>query len=158
MNDTLARLRQCHAIEHATVAVLLERRRGRRMRVAGLSHPGGFVLACSASPGEVLSAAREAASRLAAGESHLAISEHCGTTIAVGALLTASAVRLALLRRGPFSRAVIWAAGALVASPAAGAALQKRFTTSAAVGDRSVSGIQEIVATPFGPLVHVGVA
>jgi hypothetical protein len=156
--NPLVRLRQSHAIEHATVAVLFERRRGRRMRVAGLSHPDGFLLASSASPEEVLSAAREAAIRLAAGESHLAISEHCGTTIAVGALLTATAVRVALVRRGPFSRAVLWAAGALVASPAVGAALQRRYTTDSAVAARSIAGVRELVTTPLGPLVHISVA
>ena len=158
MSDPTARLRQCHAIEHATVAILLERRAGRRMRVAGLSHPAGFLLACSADLHEVASAAREARTRLAAGESHLAISEHCGTTIVLGALLTASSVRLALARNGPFSRAVLWAAGALVVSPAIGSVLQQRFTTSANVAQREVGAVTHLIQTPLGPLLHVSVA
>lgn len=158
MNDPLARVRQCHAIEHATVAVLLERRGGRKMRVAGLSHPEGFLLLSAADSTDVASAAAEALARLSNGEHHLAISDNCGTTIVTGALLTAAVARLALARRGPFSRAVLWSAGALVGSQAVGRELQRRYTTDADVADRAVGKARRLVDTPVGPLVHVALS
>jgi hypothetical protein len=158
MDDYLRRLRQCHAIEHATVAVLVERRGGRRLRVAGLSHPGGFVLACRAATGEVESAAREARRRLQDGELRLALSDQCGTTLVLGGFLTAMITRIALRHGGPFSRAVLAAAGALAFAPVLGSAVQRHLTTDAAVAEREVRSAGHLFDTPLGPLTHVAIA
>jgi hypothetical protein len=157
-DDPFRRLRQCHAIEHATVAVLIERRGGRRLRVAGLSHPGGFVLACRVPAPEVESAAREARRRLEAGELRLALSDQCGTTLVLGGFLTALAARIALRGGGPFSRAVLGAAGALAFSPVLGSEVQRHLTTDAAVGARQVRSAGHLFDTPLGPLTHVAIS
>lgn len=155
--DLLWRLRQSHAVEHATVAVLVERRGGRKLRVAGLSHPWGFILVCPAfaSQADVFAAATDAQERLATGQSHLALSDYCGTNLAIAALLVTMVVNLARVTRGSFSRSVMWAAITLALSPVAGQAVQQQLTTDADVHDRTVLGASTIAAWSGGALYHV---
>lgn len=158
MSDPLRRLRQSHAIEHATVAVLLEQRQGRRMRAAGLSYPGGFVLLCASEQQEVESAVRLAHARLAAGQYHLAVSDYCGTNIVMTALGAALAVRLSSRKRGPFTGSIAAAAVALVLSPIAGHELQRRVTTLADVRERVPGAVRQLADTPAGRIYHVSIA
>src|SRR5215218_4607347 len=68
-------LRRNHALEHATIVVMMEREPGRKFN--------GF------STDEVDGAAREALRRLRAGEKKLAVHRNCGTTIVAANLLAA---------------------------------------------------------------------
>ena len=79
------RTRRNHALEHATVAVLLER--GAQGPLAGNATPDGFFLYGALETEEVDSAVSEALMRLQEGESELAISPYCGTNLVVGALI-----------------------------------------------------------------------
>ncbi len=80
-------LRRNHALEHATIAVIMEREPGRKFN--GFSTDDGFFVQGVRSTGEVDSAAREALRRLRAGEKKLAVHRNCGTTIVAANLLTA---------------------------------------------------------------------
>ena len=80
-------LRRNHALEHATIAVMMEREPGRRFN--GFSTDDGFFVQGVRSTGEVDSAAREALRRLRAGEKKLAVHRNCGTTIVAANLLAA---------------------------------------------------------------------
>jgi hypothetical protein len=80
-------LRRNHALEHATIAVMMEREPGRRLN--GFSTDEGFFVQGVRSMGEVESAAREALERLKRGERKLAIHRNCGTTIVAANLLAA---------------------------------------------------------------------
>jgi Domain of unknown function (DUF6391) len=80
-------LRRNHALEHATIAVMMEREPGRKLN--GFSTDEGFFVQGVRSLEEVDSAAREAIRRLRAGEKRLAIHRSCGTTIVAANLLTA---------------------------------------------------------------------
>ncbi|HET7480781.1 MAG TPA: DUF6391 domain-containing protein [Rubrobacteraceae bacterium] len=80
-------LRRNHALEHATIVVMMEREPGRKLN--GFSTDDGFFVQGVRSVEEVESAAREALRRLRAGESNLAIHRNCGTTIVAANLLTA---------------------------------------------------------------------
>lgn len=80
-------LRRNHALEHATIAVLMEREPGRRFN--GFSTDEGFFVQGVRSLEEVDSAAREALRRLRAGERRLAVHRNCGTTIVASNLLAA---------------------------------------------------------------------
>jgi hypothetical protein len=80
-------LRRNHALEHATIAVMMEREPGRKLN--GFSTDEGFFVQGVRSLEEVDSAAREAIRRLGAGEKRLAIHRSCGTTIVAANLLTA---------------------------------------------------------------------
>lgn len=80
-------LRRNHALEHATIVVMMEREPGRKLN--GFSTDDGFFVQGVRSLDEVDSAAREALRRLRAGERGLAIHRNCGTTIVAVNLLTA---------------------------------------------------------------------
>ncbi|MDQ3841142.1 MAG: DUF6391 domain-containing protein [Actinomycetota bacterium] len=80
-------LRRNHALEHATIAVMMEREPGRKFN--GFSTDEGFFVQGVRSTGEVDSAAREALRRLRTGEKKLAVHRNCGTTIVAANLLAA---------------------------------------------------------------------
>lgn len=80
-------LRRNHALEHATIVVMMEREPGRRLN--GFSTDDGFFVQGVRSLAEVESAAREAMRRLQNGERKLAIHRNCGTTIVAANLLAA---------------------------------------------------------------------
>ena len=80
-------LRRNHALEHATIVVMMEREPGRRFN--GFSTDEGFVVQGVRSTEEVDSAAREALRRLRGGEKKLAVHRNCGTTIVAANLLAA---------------------------------------------------------------------
>ena len=80
-------LRRNHALEHATIVVMMEREPGRRLN--GFSTDDGFFVQGVRSLAEVESAAREAIRRLHNGEKGLAIHRNCGTTIVAANLLAA---------------------------------------------------------------------
>jgi hypothetical protein len=80
-------LRRNHALEHATIVVMMEREPGRKLN--GFSTDEGFFVQGVRSLEEVESAAREAIRRLRGGEKRLAIHRNCGTTIVAANLLTA---------------------------------------------------------------------
>lgn len=80
-------LRRNHALEHATIAVMMEREPHRRLN--GFSNDEGFFVQGVRSIDEVESASREAIRRLKNGEKRLAIHRNCGTTIVAANLLAA---------------------------------------------------------------------
>lgn len=80
-------LRRNHALEHATIVVMMERQPGRKFN--GFSSDEGFFVQGVRSFEEVESAAREALRRLRRGEKKLAIHRNCGTTIVAANLLVA---------------------------------------------------------------------
>jgi hypothetical protein len=88
-------LRRNHALEHATIAVMMEREPGRRLN--GFSTDDGFFVQGVRSVSQVESAAREAMRRLQNGEKRLAIHRNCGTTIVAANLLAAILFLVALV-------------------------------------------------------------
>jgi len=80
-------LRRNHALEHATIVVMMQREPGRRFN--GFSDDNGFFVQGVRSTDDVDGAAREALGRLRAGEKGLAIHRNCGTTIVAANMLAA---------------------------------------------------------------------
>jgi hypothetical protein len=80
-------LRRNHALEHATIVVMMEREPGRKLN--GFSTDDGFFVQGVRSISEVESAAKEAMRRLQNEEKRLAIHRNCGTTIVAANLLAA---------------------------------------------------------------------
>ncbi len=80
-------LRRNHALEHATIVVMMEREPGRNL--SGFSTDDGFFVQGVRSMEEVDSAARDALRRLRRGQRRLAIHRNCGTTIVAANLLAA---------------------------------------------------------------------
>jgi hypothetical protein len=148
----LGRVRRHHAVEHATVAILLSRR-ARPTPVLGLSDFSGFHLHGDFTAEEVEWAAQEALRRLAAGESGLAISNQCGTNLVVTGLFTAFAALAAAgrKRREGFQAAVTAATFASVAAVPAGRWVQRNFTTSC---DTSALRLERVRQMRFGRRPH----
>jgi membrane protein implicated in regulation of membrane protease activity len=80
-------LRRNHALEHATIVVMMQREPGRRFN--GFSDDDGFFVLGVRSTDDGDGAAREALKRLRAGEKGLAIHRNCGTTIVAANMLAA---------------------------------------------------------------------
>jgi hypothetical protein len=140
--STWARVRRNHALEHATVAVMVQRR-GRRVPLIGMSVPGGFVLAGAFTPEEVLEGAPEALRRLQNGEHYLAVSDDCGTTLLAGGILTTVAA-IALTRGRVLARFWMAVTAAMAInrfSPLIGRSLQRAVTTDARVERCEIQGI-----------------
>lgn len=76
------RIRQNHALEHATVTILT--RRLPHLAVSARANAHGFTIFANLDPSLVRHCCDEALVRLRAGESSLAIHPNCGTNLAVG--------------------------------------------------------------------------
>ena len=144
--EIFKRTRQNHAIEHGTVAVLLER--GAHTPLAGNATPVGFFIYGYLAGEDVRSAADEALRRMQAGERELAVSPYCGTNLVVGALLAGVLSGIILGKsRGRLKRMPV-AMGAILVSTLLGRPLgsiiQQRYTTLAHVDDIQITGISTL--------------
>ena len=142
--------RRNHALDHATVALLLEK--GIKPPMGGYSVPSGFLIWSKASAQEVSTVAGEALDLLRDGHHDLAISPYCGTNIAAGVLiggLTASLLR----RRGRGIVPNLTAAAAAIAAASIfsrplGDLLQRRFTTLADAGGMQIVSSRQLLDWP----------
>jgi hypothetical protein len=148
VTDAVRRIRQHHAIEHATLHLLANRLPGRRM--AGYSDAGGFTIFGDLPLEQVRRAAADALLHLQAGERGLAIHPNCGTNLAVtGVLATAAALFGSQLARkdsvpgGRFATALLLVVPALIVAQPLGLRLQQ-YTTLASVGDRWIKSIRPL--------------
>ena len=85
----ISRIRRNHGLEHATINVLVQR--NPYLSLVGRSDWKGFVIVGEVETEDVESAAREAFSRLQAGESQLALHPRCGTMLATTGVLSGMA-------------------------------------------------------------------
>lgn len=143
--------RRNHALEHATVAVLLERF-GFTRSLAGRSNTQGFHILGDVSLEDVRTAADEGLRRLHSGESTLALSPFCGTNIAVTGIM-AGLITLSLVgRKSRMQQLPNVLLGGIVAvflGQPIGRFMQKYVTTSADLGNLR---IEQISSTALGPL------
>ncbi len=124
------RIRQNHALEHATVTILSGK--AANLRVSARSSPQGFVIFGTVDLEKVRAAAEEALARLQAGEAELAIHPNCGTNVAVGLSFTIMSWVLALMLMRPrtwlFSIMAGGVGAVLLARPF-GTVVQRHVTT-----------------------------
>ncbi|MDE3078024.1 MAG: hypothetical protein KGJ86_21585, partial [Chloroflexota bacterium] len=99
------RVRQNHALEHATIAILQER--DPYVRLIGRSNHRGFRLYGTAAVDDVQQAVDEALRRLRLGDHHLAITTRCGTNVAVGVLLGTFGLWLSEFMRSPRQKVML---------------------------------------------------
>ncbi len=144
LGDLLGSVRRNHALEHATIAVLLNRL-GRDIRMVGRATRDGYYLYAEV-PTEILEqSTREALQRLKAGEGYLAVSPLCGTNLAVAGALAgiASMVTMGNGRRAERLPNVILASMlAVLAAQPLGRMVQKYLTTSPDLADTEIVGIK----------------
>jgi Domain of unknown function (DUF6391) len=126
----LRRVRQNHALEHATVTILSSYVPD--LRISARSSSRGFTILGDVDLGQLRRALNEALSRLQAGESQLAIHPNCGTNLVVGFTLLTFGTLLGMTssraRTRVASTALSSVAGLIAARPV-GELVQKYVTT-----------------------------
>ena len=126
-------LRQNHALEHATIAVLLKRL-DRKVRLLGYTSPGGYYI-FGAIPTETLEqSAKDALRQLREGKEDLAVSSMCGTNLVVAGLAAGMASMIAGRGHSGWSKFSRMATASMIAAVVAqplGRLAQKHITTDA---------------------------
>jgi hypothetical protein len=142
----ITRLRRNHAIEHATMSLLVASRQGTRL--VGRSGQGGFHIYGDAPTKRVLEAAREGLRRLQGGHRYLAVHPNCGTNLVLAGLFAGLGTYLALagsrsrwerIGRLPFACAA--AMLGIVVGRALGPHAQARLSTDADVEGMRISAV-----------------
>jgi hypothetical protein len=139
-------VRRNHALEHATITVML-RKIGHDVRMVGRASGDGYYLYADVPTSLLEASTNEALARLKSGEGHLAVTPLCGTNIAVAGALTATATLLALgnsaNRGGKLPNAVLASMFAVIAAQPIGRMVQKYLTTSPDLSDTEIVGIKQ---------------
>jgi len=132
--DVIRRVRRNHALEHATVTLLLKR--GIVPPLGGYSTPGGFIIVGRVPTDLLQEVVAEALEGLTAGDEELAISPHCGTNLATGVLVGVFLANTILgkrrkgrMKRLPF--AVLGLAVGVALGRPIGTVIQRKYTTLA---------------------------
>ena len=142
--EVIDRIRRNHALEHATIAMLLEGP-GLGVPLAGVATVNSFLLYGNVSTEAVTNAAEEALRRLRAGEHGLAVSPYCGTNLVMAALLTGLSSAIASRGKRGIAKLppmVTWAFWSSLASRPLGRLVQKRYTTLADMRGMEVGDVQ----------------
>jgi hypothetical protein len=124
------RIRQNHALEHATVTILAREKPD--LACSARSNSRGFTIFASLDPIWVRQACDEALARLCAGEAELAIHPNCGTNLAVGTSLAMIGSLFGLTAMRPRTRVASALASSLAGIMAArplGEVVQRHITT-----------------------------
>jgi hypothetical protein len=136
--------RQNHAIEHATIEVLIHRL-PTGTRLAGRSTSRGFYVLGNVPTETLREAVDDGLKRLQGGERELAVSALCGTNVAMAGVLAGLGSFLAFGRRprgpGTLQRLVLVSTVAVLAAQPLGRLAQRHLTTSPHVDRVRVRGI-----------------
>ncbi len=147
-------IRRNHALEHATISILLSRH-GPHVRVIGRAAPDGFYIYGDIPTERLTELAHEGLARLQRGESHLAVSPLCGTNLAVAGVLAGLASLFAMGSRNRLQGipgAIMAAMLAVIAAQPLGRLVQKHVTTSP-----ELDGVRIVSVEPMGrrfPRLH----
>jgi hypothetical protein len=139
----ITRIRQNHALEHATITILAKRSET-PLALAGRATPSGFYIYGDVSTTPLYEAVKEGLTRLQKGETDLAISPFCGTNVAVAGTLAGISALVAAGKENrlkSLSRAILAATMAIMIAQPLGKGVQRYFTTSADVNDVHIDGI-----------------
>ena len=144
LGNLVGAVRRNHALEHATIAVLLHRI-GHDIRMVGRATRDGYYLYADV-PTEMLEeCTHEALHRLKSGEGYLAVSSLCGTNLAVAGALAGAASMVTLgdgKRRDKFPSVIFASMLAVIAAQPAGRLVQRYLTTSPDLADTEIVGIK----------------
>ena len=143
-----ARVRHNHALEHATLQILAEKRKAGRL--AGFSDARGFWVIGEVDTEDLIGAVEEGIQRLNNGEHSLAIHPNCGTNLATAGLFGGAAAWLSTLNMGKtwgdrFDRlplVITLVTMALMIAQPVGPRLQEKITTDPNLGDLRVMAVE----------------
>ncbi|HXG41584.1 MAG TPA: DUF6391 domain-containing protein [Dehalococcoidia bacterium] len=139
-------VRRNHALEHATIAVLLSRL-GRPVQLLGRASGDGFYIVGRVGAEDLQASVLEALARLRRGESYLAVSPLCGTNISLTGLLTGLSAFLVARRSGRWERlpqALLAAMLATVVAQPLGRLVQRHVTTCADMDGLEVLAVEAV--------------
>ncbi|MDI3540605.1 MAG: hypothetical protein PWP66_143 [Thermosediminibacterales bacterium] len=136
------KLRQNHALEHATINVIQEYY-GKELLLSGFAKENGFYIRGPIRPELLEEAAKVGLARLNAGDTYLAIHEKCGTSIAMSNFVASVVFLLFLFKLGYFNLFNILVAMVLanMFGPLLGKMTQQFLTTTHDVSDIEIIGI-----------------
>jgi hypothetical protein len=149
-------VRRNHALEHATISLLLNRS-GHHTRMIGRATSDGFYIYGDVPTARIEECVKEGLQRLRNGEANLAISPLCGTNLAVAGVLAGLSSTLALGSGGRIARlpnALVAAMFAVVVAQPLGRLAQKYLTTSPDLSQTDVVSVQ-MVGRGLAPLHKV---
>jgi hypothetical protein len=146
-----ARVRNNHALEHATLQILAEKKKVGRL--AGFSDARGFWVIGEVDTEDLIGAVEEGIQRLNNGEHSLAIHPNCGTNLATAGLFGGAAAWLSTLNMGKtwgdrFDRlplVITLVTMALIIAQPVGPRLQEKITTDPNLGDLRVMAVERYV-------------
>jgi hypothetical protein len=124
------RIRQNHALEHATITILSGMIPN--LRISARSSSRGFIIFGDVDLGLLRRALDEALRRLQAGEAELAIHPNCGTNLVVGVSLLTAGTLLGMASsktRTRLASTVFSSVAGLAAARPVGEYVQRHFTT-----------------------------
>lgn len=153
---TIERVRRNHALEHATVALLLER--GAKPPIGGYSLPSGFLIWANCEQEAVSGAASDALALLNDGYAELAISPYCGTNFAASVALGGIAAYLTGRGRGLWPKvrgALVGFAVASALGRPVGRLVQRRLTVRADMAGVEIATVRALRDTPLS-VVWIG--
>lgn len=153
LNDLIQNTRRNHALEHATVQLLIARL-GPDLRVVGRASQNGFFLYGNLPADQVRACAHEALARLKAGEGYWAVTSLCGTNIATAGILAglASSLVLGAGKRRNLQGAMLAGMAAVTVAQPLGRLIQRYITTSP---DLEGTEIVSIESKPGGHMHRV---
>lgn len=138
--------RRNHALEHATIAVLLGKL-GPSLRLIGRATRDGFYVYGDVPTDVLQEAATEALGRLKGGEAHLAVSPLCGTNIAVSGILAGVSSVVAMgpqdRREDRLPNVLLASMVAVLAAQPIGRLIQKYLTTSPDLTRFEIRGVRQ---------------
>jgi hypothetical protein len=136
-------IRRNHALEHATVSLLITRL-GPHIRLVGRSSNDGFFIFGNV-PGELVAeCAREGLRRLQRGQDYWAVTPLCGTNIATAGILAGLSTMAVVqnTRSDRLSNAMVAGTLAVLLSQPIGRWLQKHVTTSPHLSETEIVSIE----------------
>ena len=136
-NNFINAIRKNHALEHATIAMLIQKV-GVSTRLMGRSTAGGFYIYGNVSTEAVSLAANEGLTRLRRGDHSLAVSPLCGTNLATSGILAGLASFMVMGRKNrseDLSRILLASTIAVLLAQPLGRIIQKHITTSPNLDD-----------------------
>lgn len=146
LKRTINAVRRNHALEHATITVMLNRQGP--MRVVGRASPDGFYVWANVATEKLREFAGEALGRLQKGEAHLAVSPLCGTNLVVAGVLAGAgsymAASMGRRRLDGLTNAMVAALVGVVAAQPLGRLVQKHYTTSPDLEGMEIVGVDRI--------------
>ncbi len=139
---TNERLRANHALEHATINSIEDDYGPQRL--AGLAKEDGFLIQGARDSELVEKYARIGLQRLKRGESHLAIHDRCGTSMATANVISSVVFLLLLFQTGHFTiiNVILAILAANMIGPVLGRWVQRFLTTSIQVQGIEIVGVE----------------